>query len=72
MQSNDWKNLNSIFSKKQVKKEEPMDEVNWDKIISMSLEERRMELLSEYDPNEEQQEMGKTFQETGRETQEEN
>jgi hypothetical protein len=47
-----------------------VDEVEWDKIESMNLEERRMALLSEYDPDEEQEQVGQNFQKTGREAQE--
>ena len=51
MQNKDWKNINSIFSQPKEKKEtKSVYEVEWDKIAAMSLEERRIELLSNYDP----------------------
>jgi hypothetical protein len=70
MQSKDWNNVNQIFRTAPVKKGPKVDEVEWDKIESMNLEERRMALLSEYDPDEEQEQMGQNFQKTGREAQE--
>lgn len=51
MQNKDWQNVNNIFSQPQRKKVETIvDEVEWDKIASMDLEERRMQLLSDYHP----------------------
>ena len=70
MQSKDWNNVNQIFRTAPVKKGPEVDEVEWDKIESMNLEERRMALLSEYDPDEEQEQMGQSFQKTGRKAQE--
>jgi hypothetical protein len=70
MQSKDWKNINQIFRAAPVKKGPSMDEVEWDKLEAMNLEERRMALLSEYNPDEEQEQMGQNFQENGREAQE--
>lgn len=50
MQSKDWQNLNNIFSPPEKKEGIPLDEVEWDKLAAMSLEERRMQLISEYEP----------------------
>ena len=58
MDSKDWNNVNQIFYNNKVKKEGTMDEVEWDKVMSMHLEERRQLLLDAYKPYEERPEEG--------------
>ena len=71
MDNKDWNNLNQIFSGNQVKKEDTVDEVEWDKVMSMHLEERRQLLLDAYKPYEKRPEKGEDPEETRRPSEEE-
>tara|TARA_Y100001963_G_C6705430_1_gene411673 strand:+ start:229 stop:435 length:207 start_codon:yes stop_codon:yes gene_type:complete len=62
MDSKDWNNLNQIFSNNKVKKEGTMDEVEWDKVMALHLEERRQLLLDEYEADEERPKEEKDLQ----------
>jgi hypothetical protein len=52
MDPRDWDNLNKIFTKSsriKVKKDDTLDEKELDELMCLDVEERRMELLADYD-----------------------